>query len=235
MHQHVEYMHKMTMFYLIYLPSSTILVFIWFQELRYQMGAFHWITKWSWTNVKMSTTTGVYLTHGPSGQNPRPSGPRSRPARDWDGSAWDLVDMSLHWFTRKDPRLEGGGGREEWPVGHVDGRPSICSKPTFPCWWRLPSAPLRLKTHYLQFSTCKGFGLVVVAQVKPYWELRVNSSICSSIRSSLRDRWALYRLWVLFLICFVLVFILSFNACIVSITWSRLFLVIALRVICLTR
>jgi hypothetical protein len=32
-----------------------------------------------------------------------------------------LVDMSLRRFTRKDPRLEGGGGQEEWPTGHVDG------------------------------------------------------------------------------------------------------------------
>jgi hypothetical protein len=45
----------------------------------------------------------------------------------------------------------------------------------------------------------------------------------------------LYRLWVLLLICFVLVFILSFDVCIVTITWSRLFLVISLWVICLTR
>jgi hypothetical protein len=33
--------------------------------------------------------------------------------------------MSLCQFTRKDPRLEGGGGREEWPAGHVDGQPTI--------------------------------------------------------------------------------------------------------------
>jgi energy-coupling factor transporter transmembrane protein EcfT len=46
---------------------------------------------------------------------------------------------------------------------------------------------------------------------------------------------SLYRLWVLVLICFVLVFILSFDACIVIITWFHLFLVIALWVMCLTR
>jgi hypothetical protein len=33
--------------------------------------------------------------------------------------------MSLHWFTRKDPRLEGGRGREEWLAGHVDGRSTV--------------------------------------------------------------------------------------------------------------
>jgi hypothetical protein len=33
--------------------------------------------------------------------------------------------MSLCWFTRKDLRLEGGGGREEWPAGHMDGRSAV--------------------------------------------------------------------------------------------------------------
>jgi hypothetical protein len=69
----------------------------------------------------MSITTGVYLTHGPSGPNPRPSGPRSRTTRVSVGLAQDLVDTSLRQFTRKDLRLEGGGGREEWPAGHVGG------------------------------------------------------------------------------------------------------------------
>jgi hypothetical protein len=66
--------------HLVYWPSSTILVFIWFQELSYQIGAFQGITKWSWPNVKIITTTGVYFTRGPSGPNPRPSRPRGRPA-----------------------------------------------------------------------------------------------------------------------------------------------------------
>jgi hypothetical protein len=43
-----------------------------------------------------------------------------------------------------------------------------------------------------------------------------------------------YRVWVLVLICFILVFILSFDVCIVTSTWCRLFLVIALWVICPT-
>jgi hypothetical protein len=33
--------------------------------------------------------------------------------------------MSLRWFTRKDPRLEGGGDQEEWLASHVDGRSAI--------------------------------------------------------------------------------------------------------------
>jgi hypothetical protein len=116
--QHVEHMHKMIMFHLAYSPSPTILVFLWFQELRYQLREFQWITKWSWPNVKMSITTWVYLRRGPSGPNPRQSGPKGRPAQD-------LVDTSLRRFTRKDLRLEGGGGREEWPADHVEGRPAV--------------------------------------------------------------------------------------------------------------
>jgi hypothetical protein len=53
-------------------------VFIWFQELRYQIGAFQEMTKWSWPNVKIIITTGVYLTRVPSGPNPRPNRPRGR-------------------------------------------------------------------------------------------------------------------------------------------------------------
>jgi hypothetical protein len=30
--------------------------------------------------------------------------------------------MAVH---KKDLRLEGSGGREEWPIGHVGGRPAI--------------------------------------------------------------------------------------------------------------
>jgi hypothetical protein len=66
----------------------------------------------------MSITTGVHLTCGPSGPNPRPSGPKGRPARVWVCSARDLVDTPLRRFTRKDLMLEGSGGWEEWPVGH---------------------------------------------------------------------------------------------------------------------
>jgi hypothetical protein len=54
-------------------------MFIWFKELRYQIGAFQWITKWSWQNLKMSITMGVYLTRRAGGPNPRLSGPRGQP------------------------------------------------------------------------------------------------------------------------------------------------------------
>jgi hypothetical protein len=55
--------------------------------LRYQIGAFQGMTKWSWPNVKIIVTTGVHLTCGPSGPDPRPSGPRGRPT---DPSPWPV-------------------------------------------------------------------------------------------------------------------------------------------------
>jgi hypothetical protein len=48
-----------------------------------------------------------------------------------------------------------------------------------------PRGESRHTTLYLLFSTCKGSGLVVVAQVKPYRESRVESSLRSSFESSL--------------------------------------------------
>jgi hypothetical protein len=38
--------------------------------------------------------------------------------------------MSLCQFTRKDPRLEGGGGRVDWSAGHVEGRSAVHSLQT---------------------------------------------------------------------------------------------------------
>jgi hypothetical protein len=97
-------------------------VYIWFQKLRYQIGAFQGMTKWSWQNVKIIITTGVYLTRGPSSPDPRPSGPRG----------W-LAGQGLRWFT---PSLGchtstwGGearvsGGHSTQPLGHhmVPNRP----------------------------------------------------------------------------------------------------------------
>jgi hypothetical protein len=67
-------------------------------------------------------------------------------------------------------------------------------------------------TLFLLFSTYKGSSLVVEAHTKPCQESRVESSLCSSTGSSLRDRWALVSLpffidfeleflYVLFLFC----------------------------------
>jgi hypothetical protein len=43
-------------------------------------------------------------------------------------------------------------------------------------------------TLFLEFSTCKGSGLVIEAQVKPCRESRLESSLCSSSVSSFGDQ-----------------------------------------------
>jgi hypothetical protein len=82
-------------------------------------------------------------------------------------------------------------------AGHVDGRPVIhhlqtnsiksVEAPLYP-YIRILIVEFTYTTLFLQFSTCKGSGLVVEAQAKPHRELRVESSLRSSSRSSLRDQ-----------------------------------------------
>jgi hypothetical protein len=106
-----------------------ILVFIWFHELRYQIWAFQGMTKWSWPNVKIIITTGVYLTRGPGGPDPRLRRQRCRPAGP---TPW-LVDQVLRWFgpilgchaSTWGGEARIGGGRSTrlashvpWLVGH---------------------------------------------------------------------------------------------------------------------
>jgi hypothetical protein len=71
------------------------------------------MTKWSWPNVKIIITAGVYLTCGLSGPNPKPNEPRGRPAGP---TPWP-TDQVLSRFS---PRLhrhvstweeDGQGGR----------------------------------------------------------------------------------------------------------------------------
>jgi hypothetical protein len=103
-----------------------ILVFIWFQELRYQLGAFQWITLWSWPNVEMSITMGVYLTHGPSGPNPRPGGPRGRPTgpTPWlTGQCLTWLSLELGWHVSTLVQKEGSVAWRRWRSKGVDGRP----------------------------------------------------------------------------------------------------------------
>jgi hypothetical protein len=105
-------------------------VFIWFQELRYQTGAFQGMTKWSWPNIKIISTTRVYSTRGPSGPDPRLSGPDrrlsgpgaglqaqllGRPARVSGGLAWAFITTCLH--EEKPKSVDGAPpGR---PASHV--------------------------------------------------------------------------------------------------------------------
>jgi hypothetical protein len=94
------------------------------------------------------------------------------------------------------PKLKAGGGRTPWPMGHV-ARPAghhlVCyrlnqvSNPSLDPYKCLPTGENQSNTHYLKFSTCKGFNLVIVVQVKPCQESRVESSICASSESSHGD------------------------------------------------
>jgi hypothetical protein len=154
----------------------------------------------------MCNTMVVYLTRGLSGPNPRPSGSKGqlaqllgRPARVWVGSAWDMVETSLRRFTRKDSRLEGSGGWEEWSVGHVDGRPAVHllqtdlakSVETPLCPYMSPPMTEDSTTH----STCSSPLVKVQFSISTGEALsRVESSIHSISGSSLRDRRALVSL-----------------------------------------
>jgi hypothetical protein len=168
-------------------------VFIWFQELRYQIGAFQWITKWSWPNVKMSITAGVYLTRGPSGPNPRPSGPRGLPA----GQDLSRFSPGLSWHVST---LIHKKASESWRGGREVGRLTIHllqtdlakSVETPLCPYISPPMAKDSTRH----STCcpphvkVQFNSSSTGEAQP----RVESSIRSSSKSSLRDRWALVSL-----------------------------------------
>jgi hypothetical protein len=117
-----------------------ILVFIWVQELRYQIGAFQWITKWSWPIVKMSITTAVYLRRGPSGPNPKPTGPRGRstgptPCPAGQGLRW--LGPGLGWHVSTSVHKEGSEAQRPWrprwvadhPRGWLAGRPFALNQP----------------------------------------------------------------------------------------------------------
>jgi hypothetical protein len=92
------------------------------------------------------------------------------PARVWVSSARDLVDTSLHRFTRNDPRSEGSGGQEEWPASSPfapnqpcqvgGGSPLPLYRP--PYGWRLSSSTLHVVLHLQRFqfsSSSTGEGL----------------------------------------------------------------------------
>jgi hypothetical protein len=147
--------------------------------------------KWSWQNIKIIITMGVYLTRGPSGPDPRQSEQRGRPTGPTPWSA----SQGLRWF---DPSLgchvstRGGeawvvGGHSTRPASHVawlaghhvaPNRPlQVNGGPIHP--YKYPP-PLTVKVE-IPHSTCnsplvKGFSLVVVAQVKPCQESRVELS-----------------------------------------------------------
>jgi hypothetical protein len=109
-----------------------IILSIWFQELRYQIGAFQGMTKWSWPTVKIIFTTGVYLTCGPSGPDPRLSGSRGRPARVWGSSAGALVATRLHKEEKAKLVEKVSGGWSTRPAIHVAWMPALHLAPNRP-------------------------------------------------------------------------------------------------------
>jgi hypothetical protein len=82
---------------------------------------------------KSSSSRGYNRHMDQVGLDPRPSGPRGQPA----GPTPSPVGQALRWFGpgldghittsvhKEYPRLEVGGGREKWLVGHVDGWPAV--------------------------------------------------------------------------------------------------------------
>jgi hypothetical protein len=173
------------------------------------------MTKWSWPNVKIIITTGVYLTRGPSRIDPWPSGPRGQPTSP---TSWPTgqglrrfgPSLSCHTSTRGGEALVGGESR--WrPLHLVPNWPlQVGGGPIHP--YKYPLIVKVDTTLILQFSTCNGSNLVVVAQAKPCWESRVESSRVFAQAPELVSKigdllylYLFYRLWVLVLICYVLV------------------------------
>jgi hypothetical protein len=135
-------------------------VFIWFQELRYQIRAFLGMTKWSWPNVKIIITTEVYSISGPTGPNPSPNWPRGRPTSP---TPW-LADQVLSWFvpwlcghvSTREEEGQDGGSRSTRLAGQVGGAPPQPYKYPF-------GGNQNTHTPLLRNSTCKTLILSVVA------------------------------------------------------------------------
>jgi hypothetical protein len=113
---------------------------------------------------------------GPAG---RPNPMASRPHIEWVRcETWRLRSHigSQESYARQSVETERSGRPATW----MTARPSITSKPTQLCRWKLP-LPLykvphsRIHTHH-------------TLQAKPCQELRVKSSLHSGSGSSLRDR-----------------------------------------------
>jgi hypothetical protein len=79
----------------------------------------------TWNSIKNSVTTRMFVTHRP------------RRAKPQDKGAQGPAGQTLSWFRlrlggyvhtsvqRRILCLRVGGTREEWPTGHVDGRPTV--------------------------------------------------------------------------------------------------------------
>jgi hypothetical protein len=105
----------------------------------------------------------VYLTHGPSGPNPRPKGLAHHALCRFGARLWGHVST---WG------VEGqGGGDSQWRPLHPADRPPCGTKPTYPSQLSSPqpnkySPTVKMRGHTPHFgdSTCKALILSVVAR-----------------------------------------------------------------------
>jgi hypothetical protein len=129
------------------------------------------------------------------GQTPGRVGPGAGPTPWPAGRGLRRFDPShgCHESTRGDGRV--GGDRSSRPVGHVAWPPSLHLAPNRPL--QVGGGPIhrykyplvvKVDTPHSMCSSPLVCSLVVVAQAKPCWELRVESSLRSSSESSLGDR-----------------------------------------------
>jgi hypothetical protein len=134
-----------------------------------------------WNSTRDSVTTGIFVTHRPCGAKPQVKG--SQGPASWP-NPWP-TGHTLSWFRLRlggyvhtsvhnsilCPRV--GGNWEEWPAGHVDGRPTVHHLQTDSI--ESVEAPLYLYIRILTvefthttLSTCKGSG----SRVESSLELR---------------------------------------------------------------
>jgi hypothetical protein len=78
-----------------------------------------------WNASKDSVTTGMFVTRRSRGAKPHVKGAQ-RPA----GHTLSQFKLRLDGYTPKSvyksiPCMKVGGDQEEWPAGHVDGRPAV--------------------------------------------------------------------------------------------------------------
>jgi hypothetical protein len=126
-----------------------------------------------WNSTKISVTLGMRLTRGGRVQRPLTCGPSGwsvghtlQPPVSFLGG--DALQEAVEW----NPRPGVGGGCAPWPAGQhlVNYQLNQVANCSWDSYKYLPTDGIQNTTLYLYFSTCKGSGFVVEAQVRPCWE-----------------------------------------------------------------
>jgi hypothetical protein len=133
MHQHIEWMYEKTMYLPYLLTSFHDFRSIRFQEHRCQIGAFQEITRTFGILPKIVSLQECVWHIDHMGPNHKAKGHKGRPAGQtpWPtGHTLSQFRQKLDGYTPTSvytsilcPRVSGD--REEWLVGHLDGRPAI--------------------------------------------------------------------------------------------------------------